>query len=97
MNYEIGSILTMPNPMHPGYTYRIWNPRFQRKPEIVSFTQILKENYILEYGSFIRNKISNGEIPLPCFGIFEVRDVAIDKVFYDKLNDDSFAMYVICG
>lgn len=87
----------MPNPMHPGYTYRIWNPRFQRKPEIVSFTQILKENYILEYGNFIRNKISYGELPLPCFGIFEVRDVAIDKVFYDKLNDDSFAMYVICN
>ena len=97
MNYEIGSILTIPNPMHPGYTYRIWNPRFQRKPEIVSFTQILKENYMLEYGNFIRNKISYGELPLPCFGIFEVRDVAINKVFYDKLNDDSFAMYVICN
>lgn len=23
LNYEIGSILTMPNPMHPGYTYKI--------------------------------------------------------------------------
>lgn len=96
MNYEIGPILTMPDPLHPGFTYKIWNPRFKEKPAIVSFTQILKENYVVEYGRYIRNKIACGVLPVPCFGRYEVINVAIDRAFYDKLDCDSFAMYVIC-
>ena len=96
MNYEIGSVLTVSNPMRPETTYKIWNPRFQQKPEIISFTQILKENYVVEYGRFIHGKISSGELPVPCFGIPTVQDVTIDKAYYDRLDSDSFAMYVIC-
>lgn len=96
MNYEIGPILTMPDPLHPGFTYKIWNPRFKEKPAIVSFTQILKENYVAEYGRYIRNKISRRELPVPCMGRYEILNVAIDRAFYDKLDCDSFAMYVIC-
>ncbi len=99
MNYEIGPILTVSNPMRPESTYKIWNPRFQQKPEIVSFTQILKENYVVEYGTFIRGKIRSGELPVPCFGyrsLPKVQDVTIDKAYYDRLDSISFAMYVIC-
>ena len=66
MSYEIGPILTMTDPIRPECTYKIWNPRFQPKPEIISFTQILKENYVVEYGRFIRGKIRSGELPVPC-------------------------------
>ncbi|MBQ9078706.1 MAG: hypothetical protein IJY29_03920, partial [Ruminococcus sp.] len=99
MNYEIGSVLTVSNPMRPETTYKIWNPRFQQKPEIISFTQILKENYVVEYGRFIRGKIRSGELPIPCFGyrsLPKVQDVTIDKAYYNRLDSDSFAMYVIC-
>ena len=85
--------------MRPESTYKIWNPRFQQKPEIVSFTQILKENYVVEYGTFIRGKIRSGELPVPCFGyrsLPKVQDVTIDKAYYDRLDSISFAMYVIC-
>lgn len=99
MNYEIGSVLTVPNPMRPEATHWIWNPRIKENPEIVSFMQILKENYVIEYGRFIRRKIRSGELSTPCFGylnIPQVLDVTIDRAYYDQLDSDSFAMYVIC-
>lgn len=50
MNYEIGPILMQPDPLRPGFSYKVRNPRCYKAPEIVSFAQILKENYVVEYG-----------------------------------------------
>lgn len=99
MNYEIGPILMQPDPLRPGFSYKVRNPRCYKAPEIVSFTQILKENYVVEYGQFIRREFAHGRLPVPYFGAYSkpvIVDVLIDKGYYDQLDSFSFAMYVIC-
>ena len=97
MNYEIGPILMQPDPLRPGFSYKVRNPRCYKAPEIVSFTQILKENYVVEYGQFIRREFAHGRLPVPYFGAYSkpvIVDVLIDKGYYDQLDSFSFAMYV---
>lgn len=67
-------------------------------PEIVSFTDFLKWNYTLEYGQYIRKLHYYHHLPLP-WGVLkdaEIETVIIEEGRYDRIDHDSFDMYVIC-
>ena len=93
-----GEYITINNPLHHGQTVRFKNPEWKGMPEIISFTDYLKWNYTSDYGSFIRELHKNGQLPLP-WGINPdayISNVKISDGKYDKRDDDSFDMYVIC-
>lgn len=94
-----GPFLTIPDKLHPGQYKVIRNPEWHGElPEIVSFTDFLKWNYTLEYGRYIRELHYYQQLPLP----WDVpQDATIDTVIiedgrYDRIDRDSFDMYVIC-
>ena len=67
-------------------------------PEIVSFTDFLKWNYTLEYGRYIRELHYHRQLPLP-WGVpqeAQIETVIIEDGRYDRIDHDSFDMYVIC-
>lgn len=96
---ERGPFLTIPDKLHPGKYRVIRNPEWQGElPEIVSFTDFLKWNYTVDYGNYIRELHQYGQLPL-AYGISgnaEIESVAIKDGKYDRLDHDSFHMYVIC-
>jgi len=94
-----GPFLTIPDKLHPEQYKVIRNPEWHGElPEIVSFTDFLKWNYTLEYGRYIRELHYYQQLPLP----WDVpQDATIDTVIiedgrYDRIDRDSFDMYVIC-
>lgn len=94
-----GPFLTIPDKLHPGQYKVIRNPQWHVElPEIVSFTDFLKWNYTLEYGRYIRNLHYYRQLPLP-WGVpqnAEIETVIIEDGRYDRIDHDSFDMYVIC-
>ena len=92
-----GPFLTIPDQVHPGRYRVIHNPDWDGElPEIVSFTNFLKWNYILEYGNFIRKLHSCHQLPLPWYftGKVDITDVAIKDGKCEHTDHDSFFMYV---
>ena len=85
-----GPFLTIPDQVHPGQYRVIHNPDWDGElPEIVSFTNFLKWNYILEYGNFIRKLHSCHQLPLPWYFTGKVdmpEDEASDYIlnFFDN-------------
>lgn len=95
-----GPFLTIPDKLHPGQYKVIRNPEWRGElPEIVSFTDFLKWNYTLEYGRYIRNLHYYRQLPLPWNVPWdaEIETVIIEDGRYDRIDHDSFDMYVICG
>lgn len=94
-----GPFLTIPDKLHPGQYRVIRNPDWHGElPEIVSFTDFLKWNYTLEYGQYIRKLHCYRRLPLP-WGVpqdAEIETVIIEEGRYDRIDHDSFDMYVIC-
>lgn len=94
-----GPFLTIPDKLHPGQYRVIRNPDWHGElPEIVSFTDFLKWNYTLEYGQYIRKLHYYHQLPLP-WGVLkdaEIETVIIEEGRYDRIDHDSFGMYVIC-
>ena len=94
-----GPFLTIPDKLHPGQYRVIRNPDWHGElPEIVSFTDFLKWNYTLEYGRYIRELHCYRHLPLP-WGVpwnAEIETVIIEDGRYDRIDHDSFDMYVIC-
>ena len=94
-----GPFLTIPDKLHPGQYRVIRNPDWHGElPEIVSFTDFLKWNYTLEYGQYIRKLHYYHQLPLP-WGVLkdaEIETVIIEEGRYDRIDHDSFDMYVIC-
>lgn len=95
-----GPFLHIPDKLHPGQYKVIRNPDWHGElPEIVSFTDFLKWNYTQDYGRYIRELHSHHWLPLP----WDVpRDADIETVIiedgrYDRIDHDSFDMYIICG
>lgn len=73
-----------------------WNGEL---PEIISFTDFLRWNYTVDYGRYIRNLHSNNMLPLR-LGIpaeAEIKTIIIEDGRYDRIDHDSFFMYVICN
>ncbi|MCM1530580.1 MAG: hypothetical protein NC093_11395 [Alistipes sp.] len=64
----------------------------------MSFTDFLKWNYTVDYGNYIRELYRYGQLPLAydVAGNAEIESVAIKDGKYDRLDHDSFHMYVIC-
>jgi len=94
-----GPFLTIPDKLHPGQYKVIRNPDWHGElPEIVSFTDFLKWNYTLEYGQYIRKLHCYRRLPLP-WGVqcdADIETVIIEEGRYDRIDHDSFDMYVIC-
>lgn len=94
-----GPFLTIPDKLHPGQYRVIRNPDWHGElPEIVSFTDFLKWNYTLEYGQYIRKLHYYHQLPLP-WGVLKdakIETVIIEEGRYDRIDHDSFDMYVIC-
>lgn len=94
-----GPFLTIPDKLHPGQYGVIRNPDWHGElPEIVSFTDFLKWNYTLEYGQYIRKLHCYRRLPLP-WGVpqdAEIETVIIEEGRYDRIDHNSFDMYVIC-
>lgn len=94
-----GPFLTIPDKLHPGQYRVIRNPDWHGElPEIVSFTDFLKWNYTLEYGQYIRKLHCYRRLSLP-WGVpqdAEIETVIIEEGRYDRIDHDSFDMYVIC-
>lgn len=94
-----GPFLTIPDKLHPGQYRVIRNPDWHEElPEIVSFTDFLKWNYTLEYGQYIRKLHYYHQLPLP-WGVLkdaEIETVIIEEGRYDRIDHNSFDMYVIC-
>lgn len=92
--------LTIPDKLHPGQYKVIRNPDWHGElPEIVSFTDFLKWNYTLEYGRHIRELHYYRQLPLP-WGVprdADIETVIIEEGRYDRIDHDSFDMYVICN
>ena len=78
----------------------IRNPEWNAElPEIVSFTDFLRWNYTAEYGRFIRELHVCGQLPLP-YGVSykaAIENVVIEDGRYDRIDHESFSMYVICN
>ena len=94
-----GPFLTIPDRLHPGQYKVIRNPEWHGElPEIVSFTDFLKWNYTLEYGRYIRELHYYRQLPLPWDVLrnAEIDTVIIEDGRYDRIDRDSFDMYVIC-
>lgn len=94
-----GPFLTIPDKLHPGQYRVIRNPDWHGElPEIVSFTDFLKWNYTLEYGQYIRKLHCYRRLPLPWVvpQDAEIETVIIKEGRYDRIDHDSFDMYVIC-
>ena len=95
-----GPFLHIPDKLHPGQYKVIRNPDWHGElPEIVSFTDFLKWNYTQDYGRYIRELHSHHWLPLP-WGVpqnAEIETVIIEEGRYDRIDNDSFDMYVICG
>ena len=95
-----GPFLTIPDKLHPGQYKVIRNPDWRGElPEIVSFTDFLKWNYTLEYGRHIRELHHYRQLPLP-WGVprdADIETVIIEEGRYDRIDHDSFDMYVICN
>ena len=95
-----GPFLTIPDKLHPGQYKVIRNPDWHGElPEIVSFTDFLKWNYTLEYGRHIRELHYYRQLPLP-WGVpreADIETVIIEEGRYDRIDHDSFDMYVICN
>lgn len=94
-----GPFLTIPDKLHPEQYRVIRNPDWHGElPEIVSFTDFLKWNYTLEYGQYIRKLHCYRRLSLP-WGVpqdAEIETVIIEEGRYDRIDHDSFDMYVIC-
>lgn len=94
-----GPFLTIPDKLHPGQYRVIRNTDWHGElPEIVSFTDFLKWNYTLEYGQYIRKLHYYHQLPLP-WGVLkdaEIETVIIEEGRYDRIDHNSFDMYVIC-
>ena len=94
-----GPFITIPDAVDPGKYKTIRNPDWEGElPEIVSFTDFLKWNYTAEYGGYIRELHRSKTLPL-CYGILpndEILNVTINDGKYDRLNEFSFLMHVIC-
>ena len=97
--FDRGPFLTIPDKLHPGQYRVIRNPDWHGElPEIVSFTDFLKWNYTLEYGRYIRELHYHRLLPLP-WGVpqeAQIETVIIEEGRYDRIDHDSFDMYVIC-
>lgn len=95
-----GPFLTIPDKLHPGQYKVIRNPDWHGElPEIVSFTDFLKWNYTLEYGRHIRELHYYRQLPLP-WGVpreADIETVIIEEGRYDRIDHDSFDMYVSCN
>lgn len=95
-----GPFLYIPDKVHPGQYKVISNPDWNGiLPEIISFTDFLRWNYTADYGRFIRELQLYRQLPLP-WGITskaEIENVIIEDGKYDRIDHDSFSMYVICN
>ena len=95
-----GPFLYIPDKVHPGQYKVISNPEWNGVlPEIISFTDFLRWNYTADYGRFIRELHIYRQLPLPC-GITskaEIENVIIEDGRYDRIDHDSFYMYVTCN
>ncbi len=93
-----GAVITVPDILRPGEYMQFRNPEWDEMPEIISFTEFLRWNYTVEYGSFLRNAHSFGQLPL-CYGIpdtAEIENVTIIDAEYDRIDCFSVHMNVIC-
>lgn len=100
MNYinNRGPIITVQDPLRPGRYVQYRDLNWQGMPEIISFTDYLRRNYTLDYGSFIRKLHERNELPLS-YNISaksKVTNVTIVDGKYDRIDSFSFIMYVIC-
>lgn len=100
MNYinNRGPIITVQDPLRPGRYVQYRDLNWQGMPEIISFTDYLRWNYTLDYGSFIRKLHERNELPLS-YNISaksKVTNVTIVDGKYDRIDSFSFIMYVIC-
>lgn len=93
-----GAIITVADLLHPGEYKHFRNPDWKEMPEIISFTEFLRWNYTLNYGRYIREAHTAGTLPLP-YDIPEtagIDNVTITGGAYDRLDQHSFSMHVIC-
>lgn len=100
MNYinNRGPIITVQDPLRPGRYVQYRDLNWQGMPEVLSFTDYLRWNYTLDYGSFIRKLHERNELPLS-YNISaksKVTNVTIVDGKYDRIDSFSFIMYVIC-
>ncbi|WP_303837415.1 helix-turn-helix transcriptional regulator [Ruminococcus flavefaciens] len=99
INLNRGPFLNIPDKAHPGQFLVIRNPDWDGElPDIITFTEFLKWNYTLDYGRYIRDLHDYGILPLP-WGVPEnaaIENVIIKEGYYDRIDHNSFRMYVIC-
>lgn len=99
INLYRGPFLNIPDKLHPGQYHVIKNPDWDGcLPDIITFTEFLKWNYTLDYGRYIRESHAYGLLPLP-WGVprnAAIENVIITEGHYDRIDQFSFDMYVIC-
>ena len=96
--FNNGPIINIQDPLRPGRYVQYRDLNWQGMPEIISFTDYLRWNYTLDYGSFIRKLHERNELPLS-YNISaksKVTNVTILDGKYDRIDSFSFIMYVIC-
>ncbi len=93
-----GPVITVKDPLRPGQYKQFRNPDWNEMPEIVSFTQFLIWNYLTEYGQYIRQLHTIGQLPLPWYidSDAKITNVSIRDGKYDRIDEFSFYMYIIC-
>lgn len=93
-----GPVITVKDPLRPGQYKQFRNPDWNEMPEIISFTQFLRWNYTTDYGQYIRQLHDIGQLPL-AWGISphsDITNVTIRDGKYDRIDEFSFDMYIIC-
>lgn len=99
INVNREPFIYIPDTCRPGEYKMIKNPDWDGElPDIISFTEFLKWNYTLDYGRYIRESHEYGILPLP-YGIpsnAKIKTVIITEGYYDRIDQFSFDMRVIC-
>ncbi len=99
INVNRGPFIYIPDTCRPGEYKMVKNPDWDGElPDIISFTEFLKWNYTLDYGRYIRESHEYGILPLP-YGIpsnAKIKTVIITEGYYDRIDQFSFDMRVIC-
>ncbi len=93
-----GAVITIADPLRPGEYKEIRNSDWDALPEIISFTEFLRWNYTWDYGRYIRQAHAYGRLPLP-WGMPKTAEIANVRILdgkYDRKDQKSFWMHVIC-
>lgn len=97
-----GPVITVKDPLRPGQYKQFRNPDWNEMPEIVSFTQFLTWNYLMDYGQHIRRLHHRGQLPLPWYIDFDstitnvsIRDGKFDGI--DAQAPEGWTKWVVPG